>query len=99
MENKWYHFGKWIEPVLTSSLWLRIINSQVYKELKFNFITVTKSLDYSYFFLKDELNEVSCFIEKEITGDKKWFDKLFSVCDRIAEQLLALEGKKDINNG
>ncbi len=94
--NKWHHFGKWIEPVLSMSLWLALDKTGIYKKLGFSFVSITKDLGGNYFFLKEELKEISQFIEDKIINDKSWFDRLFLVCDEAVERILLTENKDDL---
>lgn len=96
----WYHWGRWIERVLFTSPWLAFKETEVYKKLglkEVNFISDIKDLDGNYFFLRKDLNKVSEFSEDKLVNEKEWFDRLFSICDQKADEMLALENKKDIN--
>jgi len=96
MENKWYHWGRWIDQVLSTSLWLALDTTGVYTKLGIPYVNIAKKLDGNYFFLKEELKDISDFIESRITDDKSWFDTLFSACDTAAVRILALEDKDDV---
>ena len=92
--NKWQHFGKWVEPVLSASFWFEI----KFKELDFDFIRDVKSLDNDYFFLKKDLKRAIMFTKNKLTKDKKWFNKLFLVCEEKAKTVLDFKNKTDLNN-
>lgn len=92
-KNAWHHFGTWVNPVLSTSLWLEIN----FKELDFDFVKTTKHLDGHYFFLKKELKQVQGFIEDKIEPNPQWFNKLFCSCDEKIKSLFSFKKGKDIN--
>ncbi len=91
--SDWYHYGRWIEPVLTTALWM----GNDMKDLDFNTLNTYYVLKGNYFFLKSELKKVEEFVEDKINNDKSWFDKLFLICEERAKKIISFQGKKDIN--
>ena len=94
--NKWYHFGKWVNNVLSHSFFAEIIQTEVINNLNFNFLKVIKILDNNYFFLKEDLKRIDNFIADKMVNDIEWFDKLFRSCDKTIQNLLSLKEKKDV---
>lgn len=92
-DNKWHHFGRWIEPVVSSTFWLEF----QFEELEFDFFGDVRVLDGHYFLLKEDLTKVAKFVEEKITRDKQWFGKFFRFCDERAKNILVFKNKKDLS--
>ncbi|MDD5177694.1 MAG: PEP-utilizing enzyme [Candidatus Nanoarchaeia archaeon] len=93
-ESGWYEFGKWIEPVISASIFLELD----YEEFGMGFMKDIKSLDCSYYIKKSNLEKCYEFVKNKIENDRGWFDKFFSVVDRRVNKLLNSKDKKDLNN-
>jgi len=47
--NKWYLFGRWVEPVLSSGIWLDFRNTDAFTITGLNFFGEIRQLDGHYF--------------------------------------------------
>ena len=91
--NRWYHFGKWIEPVLSSTFWLEF----ELKELGFDFFGDIRVLNGNYYLLKEDLYKVVEFVKDKMENGIKWFDEFFVFCDKKIERVLYYKKHKDLN--
>ena len=82
--NKWYHFGKWIEPVLSATFWLEFES----KDLGFDFFGEVRVLKGNYYLLKEDLAKKVEFVKDKMENDIGWFDKFFQTCDQKIERVL-----------
>ncbi len=92
-ENKWHLFGKWIEPVLSSAFWVEFQS----KELGFDFFGNIETLDCSYFVAQKDMDKAAEFVADKIDNDRKWFDKLFDICEENIRKVLYYKEHKDIS--
>lgn len=93
INNKWYHYGKWIEPVLSSTFWLEF----ELKELGFDFFGDIRVLNGNYYLLKEDLDKTVEFVKDKMENDIKWFDRFFVVCDKKIEKVLYYKKHKDLS--
>lgn len=91
--NKWYLFGRWIEPVLAYSFWLEFQS----KELGIDFFGDVKTLDGYYFLLKSDLETMDRFVEKKINNEKGYFDKFFPICEEKVKNVFYYKEHKDLS--
>jgi phosphohistidine swiveling domain-containing protein len=90
----WYEFGRWVEPVLSASVFLELN----YKEFDMNFMKDIRSIGCSYYIKNSDLEECYHFVKNKIENDQKWFDKFFSIVEKRVNALIKYEKKKDLNN-
>jgi len=50
IKNKWYHFGRWVEPVLSAGSWLELNNTKAFRLTGIDFIKEARDLNGSYYF-------------------------------------------------
>jgi len=91
--NKWYHFGRWIEPVLSSTFWLEF----ELKDLGFDFFGDIRVLNGNYYLLKKDLDKTVEFVKDKMENDIKWFDRFFVVCDKKIEKVLYYKKHKNLS--
>ena len=98
IKNKWYHFGRWVEPVLSAGSWLELNNTKAFRLTGIDFIKEARDLNCSYYFLKRDLDKFSDFVEKKIRKDIAWFDGFFAICEEQIKNVSSFEGKNDLEN-
>ncbi|MBU2545495.1 hypothetical protein KKC65_03555 [Patescibacteria group bacterium] len=91
--NKWYHFGRWIEPVLSSTFWLEF----ELKDLGFDFFGDIRVLNGNYYLLKEDLQKTVEFVKDKMENDIEWFDRFFLICDKKIERVLYYKKHKDLS--
>lgn len=89
--HKWYHFGRWIEPALSSGIWLDFKNTAVFRLEELNSIEEVRQLDGYYFLLQKDVDEISVFVEKNILNKPEWFNDFFAICDKKLDDILNLK--------
>ena len=92
-KNQWHHFGRWIEPVLSSTFWLEF----ELKDLGFDFFGDIRVLKGNYYLLKDDLDKTVGFVEDKMNDNIKWFDSFFQICDEKIERVLYYKENKDLS--
>lgn len=93
MNNKWYQFGKWVEPVLSATFWLEF----ELKDLGFNFFGDIRVLRGSYYLLKKDLDKTVEFVDNKMKKDRKWFNKFFLICDKRVKKILYYKEHKNLS--
>ncbi len=92
-KNKWYLFGKWLEPVLSSTFWLEF----KIKKLGFDFFGDIRVLHGNYFILQDDMNKVTDFVEEKIKKDKNWFKEYFKLFEVKIEKARYYAKHRDLS--
>ena len=90
MEEKWYHWGRWVTNTLFHSIWFKFNLTQVVKNYPVFELEKFKVLDGHYYFLKSDLDRITAFIENKFTDDNEWFEEFFNRCDKKVEKLNSL---------
>jgi len=96
-ENKWYHFGRWVEPVLSSGIFLDFRNTDAFTITGLNFFGEIRQLEGHYFLHQKDIDRIIEFVEdKLVKKNIKWFKDFFRLCDRKIKEVLKLEEKNDL---
>jgi phosphohistidine swiveling domain-containing protein len=93
--NKWHYLGRWIEPVLSTGLWLEW--RHLLKILGIDFKGGIMILDAYQYILQEDVDKAGKFLENKIRNDFEWFDKFFNLCDQKIEKVLSFKNKNDLS--
>ena len=81
VNNKWHYLGRWIEPVLSTGLWLEWKNLTKDRGLEFKGDIAV--LDGYQYILLDDVNTASEFLADKIGNDPEWFNNFFNLLDEL----------------
>ncbi|TSC94769.1 MAG: pyruvate, water dikinase [Parcubacteria group bacterium Licking1014_1] len=96
--NKWNHFGRWIEPVLSSGIWLDFRNTSAFTVTGLDFFGEIRQLKGHYYLREEDIEKVIVFVKEKIEKNIKWFDGFFQLCEEKNKEVASAEGKNDIGN-
>lgn len=93
-DNKWHYLGRWIEPVLSTGLWLEW--KELTKGLGLNFKGDIAVLDAYQYILQEDVATASQFLNDKIEADSEWFNRFFNLCEMKIQAVLSYKGKEDL---
>ncbi len=95
--NKWHLFGRWVEPVLSSGIWLDFRSTDAFTITGLDFFGEVRQLDGHYFLHEKDIDKVINFVNDKLNAkDSKWFEGFFKLCDEKIKDVIDLENKNDL---
>jgi len=97
-KNKWRLFGRWVEPVISSGIWLDFRDTDAFTITGLDFFGEIRQLDGHYFLHKKDIDKVIEFVEDKLNKkDFKWFEDFFKLCDEKIKDVTSLEDKNNLD--
>ena len=92
-KKKWYLLGRWVEPVLSNSLWEEFGS----EKLGLDFLGEVQVLNYNYLVPEADMQKIASFVKHKIDKENDWFEKYFLLCDKKVNAILYYKHHKNLS--